>query len=464
MNTRRDFVGAAGASTLLAGSALAASAPVAPRAAAASTTLAAPALPDISFAQREPFLDRSRAEEVMTAEGLEAVVVGRGTNLFHATNFFPLSERMSVMMTALAVIPRDARRPVALVIPAFSYYYIQSDDGLVPGVQPFVFTSPAAAPDADRPDGEPAAGAPMIYRLDTPEGASAREQRRRRAVEAAAPYSANMERSLARALRELGVRAGRVGYDESGIPPMLAKALPGATAVVADDTLRRVRLVRTPAEIRMMRIAAQSNVDAALATVAATRSLGSLRALRQRFYAEAALRGNLGVFMVVNGVSSDAYDEPLRDGQSFLIDCVSHCRNFHGDFGRTVFVGEPTRRMKTCTEAMAKAWAELQPRIRPGMRFSQVREVGQATLARLGYDVPVAFGPHSVGLAHNDQPRAAADGSRLDLVIEENMILSIDCPLSETGSGGTAHLEDLVLITARGAEPIHTTGSTTYLV
>jgi Xaa-Pro aminopeptidase len=460
MTTRRDFVGAASASTLLAGPALAAST----RAPAAHGALAMPTLPDLRFTQREPFLDRERAQAVMTAEGLEAMVVGRGANLFYTTNFFPLSERMSVVATALAVVPRDARRPVGLVIPAFSYYYIQSDDGLVPGVQPFVFTSPAGEPDPERPGAEPVAGEPRIYRLDAPEGASERERRRRGALEAAAPYSATMERALARALRELGVRPGRIGYDDPAIPPLLSRALPGATAVAAEDSLRRVRLVRTPAEIRMMRIAAQNNVDAALATVAATRSLGSLRAVRQRFYAEAALRGNLGVFMVVNGVSSDAYDEPLREGQSFLIDCVSHCRNFHGDFGRTVFVGEPTRRMKTCTDAMGTAWAELQPKIRPGLRFSEVRELGQSILARLGQDVPVAFGPHSVGLAHNDQPRAAPDGGRQDLVVEENMILSIDCPLSETGSGGTAHLEDLVLITPRGAEPIHTTGANTYLV
>jgi len=460
MTTRRDFVGAATASTLFAGPALAASS-VAP---AARGALATPALTDISFAQREPFLNRERAQAVMTAEGLEAMVVGRGSNLFYTTNFFPLSERMSVVATALAVVPRDARRPVGLVIPAFSYYYIQSDDGLVPGVQPFVFTSPAGDPEPYRPEAEPAAGEPRMYRLDAPDGASERERRRRRAVEAAAPYTATMERALARALRELGVGPGRIGYDDPAIPPLLAKALPGATAVAAEDSLRRVRLVRTPPEIRMMRIAAQNNVDAALATVAATRSLGSLRAVRQRFYAEAALRGNLGVFMIVDGVSSDAYDEPLREGQSFLIDCVSHCRNFHGDFGRTVFVGEPTRRMKTCTDAMGTAWAELQPKIRPGLRFSEIRELGQSVLARLGQDVPVAFGPHSVGLAHNDQPRAAPDGGRQDLVVEENMILSIDCPLSETGSGGTAHLEDLVLVTPRGAEPIHATGANTYLV
>jgi Xaa-Pro aminopeptidase len=466
MTTRRDFVAAASAasaSALLVAPASAASSPASPHGPAAGA-LAAPSLSDISFAQREPFLNRERATAVMAAEGLDAMVVGRGTNVFYTTNFFPLSERMSVMATALAVVPRDARRPVALVIPDFSYYYIQSDDGLVPGVQPFVFTHPAGDADPRQPEAGPVAGEPRLYRLDRPDGASPRERRRRAALDAAAPYSATMERALARALRELGVRAGRIGYDDPAVPPLLARALPGATAVAAEDTLRRVRLVRTPAEVKMMRIAAQNNVDAALATIAAARSLGSLRAVRQRFYAEAALRGNLGVFMIVDGVSSDAHDEPLVDGRSFLVDCVSQCRNFHGDFGRTVFVGEPTKRMKTCTDAMGVAWADLQPRIRPGLRFSEVRALGAATLAKLGQDVPVAFGPHSVGLAHNDQPRAAPDGGPQDLIVEANMILSVDCPLAETGSGGTAHLEDLVLITPRGAEPIHTTGSNTYLV
>jgi Xaa-Pro aminopeptidase len=105
---------------------------------------------------------------------------------------------------------------------------------------------------------------------------------------------------------------------------------------------------------------------------------------------------------------------------------------------------------------MGRGWGELQPLLRPGLRFSEVRSLGNDILRRMGTDVPISFGPHSVGLAHNDQPRAAPDGSRQDLVLEKDMILSIDCPLFETGRGGTGHLEDLVRITDSGAEPIHT--------
>lgn len=419
-------------------------------------------LPDISFAQREPFLDRERARRVLTEEGLDALVVAEGRNVFHATNFFPLMERMSLIGSTLAVIPRDPRRPVALVIPSFSYYYIQADDGLVPGVQPFVFTSPASFESTRPEDLAARAARPLLYRLDGEP--PPREARRRKALEDAAPYHAGMEQGLAAALAELGVASGRVGYDDILVAKLLARAASSATAVAADDTPRRIRLVRTPPEIRMMRLASEANIAAAHATISAARELGSVRAFRQRFFAEAALRGNLGTFMVVNASSSEAYDEPLREGQAFLIDCVSHLRNFHGDYGRTVFIGEPTKRMQHCTRAMAETWNELQGLIKPGLRFSQVRELGANILAKFGIDVPVTFSPHSVGLAHTDQPRFDADGSRADVMIEENMILSIDCPLFETGQGGTAHLEDLVLVTPRGSVPIHETGTPTYTV
>lgn len=393
---------------------------------------------DLSPRALGSFVDRERTRAILAAEGLDALVVAQGRNIFHATQFFPLLERMSLTGTTLAVIPQDPRRPIGLIIPAFSYYYIQADDGLAPDVQPFVFASNDGLR-IHRLEGEP----------------SPRERRRRDALDAAAPYSSNMAQALAKSLAELGLAHGRIGHDDGIVAALLAQAAPESTAIAAEDTPRRIRLVRSPGEIRMMRLAASANVEAAHATITAARELGTLRAIRQKFYAEAALRGNLGVFMVVDGSSSDAYDEPLREGRAFMIDCVSHMRNFHGDYGRTIFIGEPSARMRYCTDAMSKVWGELQQQLRPGLRFSQVRELGNALLGKFAIDVPVAFAPHSVGLAHNDQPRLDAQGRRADLVIEENMILSIDCPLFETGAGGTAHLEDLVLITAKGTEPIH---------
>ena len=42
-----------------------------------------------------------------------------------------------------------------------------------------------------------------------------------------------------------------------------------------------------------------------------------------------------------------------------------------------------------------------------------------------------------------------------NLQLVEGMIISVDLPMTETGFGGSAHLEDLVLITKDGAELIN---------
>jgi hypothetical protein len=44
------------------------------------------ALPDLAFAQREPFLDRERASRILAAENLDALLVCQGRNVFHVTN------------------------------------------------------------------------------------------------------------------------------------------------------------------------------------------------------------------------------------------------------------------------------------------------------------------------------------------------------------------------------------------
>jgi Xaa-Pro aminopeptidase len=161
--------------------------------------------------------------------------------------------------------------------------------------------------------------------------------------------------------------------------------------------------------------------------------------------------------MVVDQSSSEVMNAPLTEGQAFSIDCVSSCRFYHGDFARTVFVGEPAERMKQVTSATLRAWRDIQSALRPGLPFAEIPKIGRESLRRQGVDFSVSFTPHSVGLFHTDHPqRSAFEPEPLPpLVLEQDMILSVDCPLGDTGVGGSTHLEDLVWIRAEGAETIH---------
>jgi Xaa-Pro aminopeptidase len=416
-------------------------------------------LPDLAVLGREPLLNRERASRLMAAAGLDALVCTRAANVYYLTNVWPLRDRQGGYGSTYAVLPRDPRAPVALVMSQFSYYYGVADEGVPPGVQPFLHTAPLAPAE---PGGTPGPAPPTMFRVVDPSQLGAREAHRRRVIESMPRFDADARRGLQRALAELAIPSGgNVGTDDRDAAAALEALLPKAKLGDAEETLRAVRRVKTPAELSLMRAAATANAAAAIAAARAAREAGSIRALRTRFAAEAAARGNTYVFMVVDGVHSPAVDEPLREGQALLIDCVSHCANYHGDFARTIFVGEPAPRMKQVCRAIETAWDDIRGRLRPGLRYSEVRALGASTLQRLGIDVQVGFSPHNVGLYHTDE---AISAFGTDRVLDEGMVLSVDCPVLEQGGGGTAHLEDLVVIRAGGAEPLHPVGTPTITV
>ncbi|MEZ5458557.1 MAG: M24 family metallopeptidase [Steroidobacteraceae bacterium] len=436
---------------------------VAPVAAGHATTDGArptpsPALPDLQFLRSEPLVNADRLRFFMQRDGLDAIVAAQPQNVFYLSNHYPQLDRMGRKGAGIAIFSADPHRPLTLVMPSFLYYYTHSpewddwSDRLV-----FPYTQPAdpAKPPADGSEPEAAPGRVLRVRdaaLITP-----RDHRRADALTLARPASADASWALAKALRELGLQKARVGIDDLELSATLGARGFAGTYAPAEDTLRWARLAKSPTELKLMRFAAQANVDAALAAAGSVRETGTTRALRARFHSEAAARGNLGVFMVINSSSTEVVDEPIRDGMAFAIDCVSHCRFYHGDFARTVFVGEPPESAKRATRALQTAWGDIRSRLRAGMRFADVSRIGRESLRKQGVDLNVSFTPHSVGLFHTDHPQASLLSPRRpeDLVLEENTVLSVDHPVMESGLGWTMHLEDLTLIRADGSEPLH---------
>ena len=245
----------------------------------------------------------------------------------------------------------------------------------------------------------------------------------------------------------------------------VSDAAPDAHIVDADDALRRIRPVKSAVEIELMRNAAQLNAEAALEAVQTVRAGGDVRDLRAAYFAAGARRGGRGVFMVIDRVSSPNYEAKFRDGQCFSIDCVSEYMGYHGDYARAVYVGDPPKNMLKVSDVTGKAWEAVRATLKPGVSFNQIRATGREFLKKMGSNYNISFTPHSVGLFHDDR-----DGSSGlphppgDPVLEPGMIMSIDCPLLESGAGGSSHLEDLTLITADGSEPINDIGHKTIMI
>lgn len=451
MTTRRDVLQGA-LPAVLAAATVSGSSP------AAAAPAAAPVhTPDLSFLRDGAPVDLERARFFMARAGLDALVVTQAPNVYYLSGHWPQLDRMAFDHSAMVILPRDPARPLAIVMHSFLWYYTHS--GEFGRREPAVFTytardvTAAGVPDA----AEPPAVAPRIYRVIDPSLLTERERGRRAAAARVSYNGADISHALAAALRSLALDGAVLGTDHEDIAACIGVRGLKATCRPAENLLRRVRMAKSPVELQLIRLAARSNVAAALEAVQRTRQAGSSNELRAAFFSAAARRGNSGVFMVVDGASTDLADAPLRDGAAFSIDCVSHCRHYHGDFARTVFIGEPLPAMKRATSAIAVAWQEIREQLRPGLAFTDIPRIGREALRKQSVDLTVSFTPHSVGLWHTDHPYASAREPEPvgPLLLEENMILSVDCPLMDTAVGGTTHLEDLMWIRAGGAEALH---------
>lgn len=426
---------------------------------------ASPRPPDLSFLKTDPLVNADRLRWEMESAGVDAILAMQPANVFYLSNHWPQLDRMGMRGAGVVVFPRDPAIPMALIMHAFLYYYTHTPESAFTDRAVYTYTQPDAVQPNSSGD-EPAAQPARTMRVMNDALLRDLDRHRSRMFALTQGPSPDAGWALTRALRDMGLTDKRLGIDHADLRAVLGRRGVSARLTDGENIVRRARLAKSSTELRLMRLAAQANVDAAMAAAAGLRSHGSVNGLRAAFFAEAAQRGNTGHFMVVGGVSSEVHDEPVRDGTSVSIDCVSRCRFYHGDFGRTIFVGEPPVAIARASALVATAWHEIRIALRPGMRFADVSRIGRETLVKLDPTLSVSFTPHSVGLHHTDHPGPSLVDAMppAALTLEKDMVLSVDCPIFIAGMGGTSHYEDLMLIGDDGAEPLHTVPPPTIIV
>ena len=470
MITRRDVlktgIGAAGA----AGAAVALAAPAPAEAAELTPNNLAERVKRV---RAGPLMNLEQAYRVMEEEQLDGLVLAEPINVFHLTGHWGSLAKMGYPAPAYALLSKDQRQAPGLVMAQFIYYYTYADGYFDFPLQTWLFSGwdrRLQEDDSDgQPGGEPPANPAYIFEDKGQADLREIEVHRRSTLNAALSeqkLSADARWALVNAVKGMGLDRGRIGVDHLVVNAIFETAGLDAVPVYADRALRRIRAIKSPREIELMTFSAQANAEAALAAARAARAGATYQELRAAFYSEAAKRGNLGVFMQVDTIGAETGDGEFREGQAFQIDCVSHGFHYHGDYGRTVFLGEPTRSMKRATDAIALGWDAIMEALRPGLRYSEIRPIGMEAIRKAGHDLDVAFTPHSVGLMHTDDPGRADSPFYVkeDVVLAENMIISVDCPVRNVGLGGSAHLEDLTLITADGGVQINDIGDRVIVV
>jgi Xaa-Pro aminopeptidase len=417
---------------------------------------------------KEPFdrrmvVNKPRAYRVMEEAKVDGIVALNPINVFYLSNFTSYRTKMMNPHASFAVMARDEKQPIGVAVVSSDLWEIASKERdyaelVIPYSSPSNWRDVAAKGDFSiEPQSAPGGGR-------WPANADTQTEHEKAWAAINTQWQGKMaptpEWALIRILKEVGLTKGRIAVDDWRIARILQElGVNTVTCVPGDNIFRRLRMVKSDVELGFMRLAARANQEAAMAMLKQLGPGATQSDIDQIFMVEAAKRGAKATWIAA-GTPAGMVDQELKPGQSMLIDAVAQVNYYHGDFGRTYVLGEPSKALQNRTAMMKVGWHEAFAALKPGKKFSDISKVGLDAMKKSGLsDLAVGCGPHSVGLQHTDHP--FVDGLPYnvgeDITLEEGMTITVDFPSLSLGLGN-AHFEDLVVITKTGAEPLATMG------
>jgi Xaa-Pro aminopeptidase len=272
-----------------------------------------------------------------------------------------------------------------------------------------------------------------------------------------APLVPTALEALVTVLGRLGLSDARVGVDEAGVPQgyldRLAEALPHARFIPAAGTLRSIRKVKTPSEVRRAAEAAKVVENAIVAASAIVREGVRECDVAREFERSIASQGGRPKFTLIrfgrNAVAGQVTpdDTPLRRGDTIWFDVGCTYRGYWADIARVYSLGEPEARARRIYQAMLEGENRAIAEAHPGMSGKELFDITVEAVREAG--VP-HYRRHHVGhgIGVEAYDPVLITGTNED-VLEEDTIVNIETPYYEFGLGAL-HVEDPFVVRSDG--------------
>jgi Xaa-Pro aminopeptidase len=273
-------------------------------------------------------------------------------------------------------------------------------------------------------------------------------------------------RPLAQLVRDHAGPSGRVGVSGFAMFPAsvyvsLTERCPGVSFADVTATVSALRLIKSPAEVALLREAARVSDLGMRAGVDQMRDGGSEFAVVAA--AEHAIRANGGElsFVTVMGAGPRTAqstffptDRPLQAGDLAVLDCGARIHGYHGDMCRTVVVGGAAEgRKRAMLDAVSASVQAATAAARPGALVRDLTAAAEIPVRDAGFGEHWwgYYMPHGTGTGQHEAPDTHADG---DLPLEPGMVMCIEPGIAVPGIGAVI-LEQMVHVTASGAETLN---------
>ena len=397
------------------------------------------------------FLDRSRAQRLMAEQGLDALVLAQPESIKYATGAFPgVATFWRRAGAAFIVVPYDAASAMTAIVGD-----LQAEDFKARSQIDDV-RSHRIWVETGQFDGQPDIASALVA-SDVAKGKPHRLSR-------PAQYDVGASVALLRdSLAEHGLLKARIGMELGFIAvrdfSIFTDLMPEATWVDATNLVERLRAIKSPREIDILRTAAELS-GTGLRTLVQGVTLGMDAARmteiwRDATLAEATRRGlpppaSTWAYIAVGG-DGFAPGGPAQAGDLIKIDVGCVIDGYSSDGGRTAVLGKASPAAHKVYDALHKSFDTGFALLRPGAMLSDVYRAVSTTMWDAGFSTYGRghFG-HGVGASiwSEEWPFISADATAM---AEPGMVLAFETPYYIKGLGGFI-IEDQILITETGTE------------
>jgi len=258
------------------------------------------------------------------------------------------------------------------------------------------------------------------------------------------------QEALVAALRDCGVKKGRVGIEFSNLTKASRKhihrKLDRVDWLDATEFIRLIRMVKTPEEVSRMKTAAEITEKGVKSSVRAAGDGATAGEMIRAYLAEVARQGAIPDHYIYNpngyGISSSPHFK-FRSGDFTMVDCGVIYKQYYSDTGTTLVFGSNPEVEKT-HRALWDIFESHVDLLAPGKRPSAVLrafEKSYETQKMKG----VGYQGHAIGLQTREHPiinrsdhkRIADDvvDIGIDIPFEEGMVINIETPMDVLGKG-----------------------------
>ena len=263
-------------------------------------------------------------------------------------------------------------------------------------------------------------------------------------------------------LRDRGIRAGRIGFEETVrffVFDGIRKSEPSYECVSADVVTAGCRMIKSPAELALLKRANEITLAAIKATSVTLRD-GMMHTefssnLQAAFRALGAPGGGLVLFGNYTASPHGSIEpQKLRDGDLVLVDAGCGLEGYQADITRTFPFGKPSDKQRQIWSLERKAQDAALAAAKPGMTCESVDAAARKVITDAG------FGPNYKlpGLPHRTGHGIGMDGHEWTNLVRGNrtrlqpgMCFSDEPTIAIPGEFGV-RLEDCFYVTEDGAK------------